>query len=462
MRRCVLLACATLALAADLPTSVGYVNDFAGKLALPDRQALENRLRDYESTTSNEVAVVIVESLDGESVDAYANRLFNAWGVGKKERNNGVMLLWAPAERKVRLEVGRGLEDAIPNTAAADIVRAVSARFRREDYVGGLNAGVDAIVARLDTAAPASAGGPTEAPMQVPVETSVESWHGRYWPMYAAIAAGGLAVFFVVMARRGKRIRWAASVPRDLESMAVMLDGGEALRTKAVSALDKLRQEAPPEAWEEFPAVVAGAAAEFASMRDELAAIGAMPRQEYGDLRRVDGELSRWRDGFSRLSGRLNAVGARLDSFHFCRERSQVLLGELREALQRRGQESGWGASAKMVRAATDTYARAATAATANPANWLLVYDLLMDTEECLEYADNPGGFRRMNRTRNWMVDDVDSPALALMMLQPDWSAASDVDTSSSMDSSGFSSGDFSGGDSGGGVSDGGGASSDY
>jgi len=189
---------------------------------------------------------------------------------------------------------------------------------------------------------------------------------------------------------------------------------------------------------------------------------GVLTGAGFGDLRRVDGELSRWRDGFSRLSGRLNAVGARLDSFHFCRERSQVLLGELREALQRRGQESGWGAAAKLVQAASDTYARAVTAAAANPANWLLVYDLLMDAQECLECADNPGGFRRMNRTRNWMADDVDSPALALMMLQPDWSAASDVDTSSSMDSSGFSSGDFSGGDSGGGVSDGGGASSDY
>jgi uncharacterized membrane protein YgcG len=449
-------------LAADLPTSVGYVNDFAGKLAPSDRQVLENRLRDYESTTSNEVAVVIVESLDGESVDAYANRLFNAWGVGKKERNNGVMLLWAPAERKVRLEVGRGLEDAIPNTAAVDIVRTVSARFRQEDYVGGLNAGVDAIVARLDAAAPTSAGAPTEAPMQAPLQVPVESWHGRYWPMYAAIAVSVLVLFQLAMGRRQRRIRWAAAVPRDLESMAVLLDGGEDLRTKAVSALDNLRQEAPQEVWDEFPAVVAGAVGELAGLRNDLASIGAMPLQEYYDLRRVHKELERWRAGFSRLSDRINAVGARLDSFHFCRERSQVLLGELREALQRRGQESGWGASAKMVQAATDTYARAETAAAANPANWLLVYDLLMDAGECLEYADNPGGFRRMNRTRNWMVDDVDSPALALMMLQSNWSAGSDVDTSSSMDSSGFSSGDSGGGDSGGGVSDGGGASSDY
>ena len=70
MRRYTLFAFATLALAADLPKSVGYVNDFAGRLSPSERQALENGLRDYESATSNEVAVAIVESLDGESVDA--------------------------------------------------------------------------------------------------------------------------------------------------------------------------------------------------------------------------------------------------------------------------------------------------------------------------------------------------------------------------------------------------------
>ena len=141
MRRCVLLAFATLAMAADLPKSVGYVNDFAGQLSLSERQALENRLREYERATTNEVAVAIVESLDGESVDAYANRLFNSWGIGKKERNNGVLLLWAPAERKVRIEVGMGLEGAIPNTAAAEIVRTVTTLFRQQEYVRGLNAG---------------------------------------------------------------------------------------------------------------------------------------------------------------------------------------------------------------------------------------------------------------------------------------------------------------------------------
>jgi uncharacterized membrane protein YgcG len=86
-----------------------------------------------------------------------------------------------------------------------------------------------------------------------------------------------------------------------------------------------------------------------------------------------------------------------------------------------------------------------------------------MDAQECLECADNPGGFRRMNRTRNWMTDDLDSPALALMMMPSVWGGGSDVGTSSSMDSGGFSGGDSGGGgDFGGGDSGGGGASSDY
>jgi uncharacterized protein len=454
-----LLAFATLALAADLPKSVGYVNDFAGQLSLSERQALENRLREYERATTNEVAVAIVESLDGESVDAYANRLFTSWGIGKKERNNGVLLLWAPVERKVRIEVGMGLGGAIPNTAAAEIVGTVTTLFRHEEYVRGLNAGVDAILARLDT------DGPRYGSSSVPAtEIPLESPRDRSWPLTLTAAVAGLAGLLVLMWRRGKRIRLAASVPRDLESLALILDDGEARRTAAVAALDKLRREAPQAVWEELAATVAGAGGELAGLRDELASIGAMPRQEYGELTRADLALKRWQGRFAQLREKLSAASGRLDSFHYCREHSALLLNELRESLDRRGPQSDSGAAAKLVQAANDTYARAVTAAAANPANWLLVYDLLMDAQECLECADNPGGFRRMNRTRNWMADDLDSPALALMMMMPsDWGGGSDVDTSSSMDSGGLSGGDSGGGgDFGGGDSAGGGASSDY
>ena len=459
MRPCLLLAFATLALAADLPKSVGYVNDFAGRLSLSERQALESRLRDYERATSNEVAIAIVESLDGESIDAYANRLFKSWGVGKKERNNGVLLLWAPAERKVRVEVGVGLEGAIPNATAAQIVRTVTTLFRQEEYVRGLNAGVDAIVARLDADGPRY--GDSAAPPAT--EVPVESRPNQNLLLIPAAAAAGLIALIVVLWRRGQTRQLAASVPKDLARAAASLAEWETTQKAAVAALDKLRQEAPPEAWEEFPAVLANAGAELSELQGELASIHAMPQQELGDLRRAHRGLQRWRDSFALLRDRLAAVDVRLDSFHYCREHAQLMLNELRETLQRRGQENGWGSPAKLVQAASDTYALAVKAVAANPVNWLLVYDLLIDTQECLQCADDPGGFRRSSRTRNWMADDVNSPALALMMMQPGWNSGSGVDTSGVADSSSFGGGDSGGGgDFGGGDSGGGGASSDY
>src|ERR1700736_3703416 len=101
---------AAFASAANYPRATGYVNDFAERLSPADRDALERKLRDYGRTTSIEVVVAIVPSLEGESVERYANGLFHAWGIGKRGKDNGVLFLWAPSERKLRIEVGSGLE----------------------------------------------------------------------------------------------------------------------------------------------------------------------------------------------------------------------------------------------------------------------------------------------------------------------------------------------------------------
>src|SRR5262249_22999059 len=100
MTRILLLVFAALAFAEDLPKPAGFVSDIAGKLTPAGRQALENKLSAYEQATSNELAVAIVPSLGGQAVEEYSNRLFKSWGIGKKDRNNGVLLLWAPKERK--------------------------------------------------------------------------------------------------------------------------------------------------------------------------------------------------------------------------------------------------------------------------------------------------------------------------------------------------------------------------
>src|SRR5688572_33269944 len=101
--------------AGAFPRPSGHVNDFAQVLTEDDRVYLENFLRSIERDTTAEVVVATVTSLDGMTIEEYANRLFADWGIGKRQRDNGVLLLVAPNDREVRIEVGYGLEGTIPD-----------------------------------------------------------------------------------------------------------------------------------------------------------------------------------------------------------------------------------------------------------------------------------------------------------------------------------------------------------
>jgi len=127
----------------DFPKPVGRVNDFAGVLDASVEAELDQLLADLERKTSSEVAVAVVKSLDGRSVEEYANRLFKAWGVGQAKQDNGVLVVVAPTEREMRIEVGYGLEGVLPDGLAGQIIREqFTPRFRDDDYPGGIRDGV--------------------------------------------------------------------------------------------------------------------------------------------------------------------------------------------------------------------------------------------------------------------------------------------------------------------------------
>jgi len=133
---------------AAFPKPAGYVNDGAGVLDVKARAELGALLRDVEQQTSAEIALVTVPSLDGMTVEEYANRLFKQWGIGKKGRDNGVLVLVAPTERKVRIEVGYGLEPVLPDGLAGEIMRtAFLPRFKEGDYPRGIRDGLRRITA---------------------------------------------------------------------------------------------------------------------------------------------------------------------------------------------------------------------------------------------------------------------------------------------------------------------------
>jgi uncharacterized protein len=156
LRRAILVVgCLLVALApgawGDMPAAPeGWVSDFAGILSEKTKAQITSLLDDTKKSTGAEIAVVTVSSLEGMTVEEYAVRLFERWGIGEKEKDNGVLLLIAPNERKVRIEVGYGLEPVITDGRAGDIIReTILPFFRAGDYDQGVLQGSMQIAALI-------------------------------------------------------------------------------------------------------------------------------------------------------------------------------------------------------------------------------------------------------------------------------------------------------------------------
>ncbi len=131
----------------------GYVNDFAGVFGAEDKAALEAKLRSFEETTGNEIAVVAIKSLGGDTIENYANELFGDWGIGKEGKDNGALFLFAVDDREMRIEVGYGLEGVLTDAQSYWIIQNVAApAFRDGNYYLGASGAADKIMAALSGA----------------------------------------------------------------------------------------------------------------------------------------------------------------------------------------------------------------------------------------------------------------------------------------------------------------------
>lgn len=133
------------------PPPTGPVFDQANILPPADEAALDAKLREYSARTGRSIVVATVNSLEGETIEMYAVKLFEAWGIGGKESDQGLLLLVAPNERQVRIEVGYGLHQYVTDALSGRIIRGeIAPRFKAGDMAGGINAGVSALIAQLD------------------------------------------------------------------------------------------------------------------------------------------------------------------------------------------------------------------------------------------------------------------------------------------------------------------------
>jgi uncharacterized protein len=146
-----LLVCTANALAAaDFPSLTGRVVDAASLLPEDVQQQLEQQLEQHEQETSNQVVVVTLPSLQGYAIDDYGYQLGRHWGIGQAERDNGVLLIVAPNEREVRIEVGYGLEGVLTDAGSHAIIEdVILPQFRDNHYEAGILQGVNAILGTL-------------------------------------------------------------------------------------------------------------------------------------------------------------------------------------------------------------------------------------------------------------------------------------------------------------------------
>jgi len=137
-----MMVLSTVARGQDVPYLSGRVNDYAGMLSSGVARDLEERLRAHEEQTSNQVVVLTVATLEGNVIEDFSIRVAEAWKLGQRDKDNGVLFLIVRDDRKLRIEVGDGLEGVLTDARCSQIIRhEVVPRFKNGDFDGGINAG---------------------------------------------------------------------------------------------------------------------------------------------------------------------------------------------------------------------------------------------------------------------------------------------------------------------------------
>ena len=194
------LIAANIAHATDVPYLTGRVTDNADILSPSMKKTLTERLKAHEDSTGNQIAVLTVPSLEGESIEGYAEAVFKEWKLGQKGKDNGILLIVAPQDRRMRIEVGYGLEGTIPDSVAGSIIRnAITPKFKSGDYDGGVDAGISAILTVLET-------GKTEFAETAKAEAKESSFSGIEAPdmplteklLFGAFIFGIIGLFTVI------------------------------------------------------------------------------------------------------------------------------------------------------------------------------------------------------------------------------------------------------------------------
>ncbi|MEN5363072.1 TPM domain-containing protein [Brevundimonas intermedia] len=202
----------------DFPPLTGRVVDQANLLDPATEQALTEKLAALEAGSTDQLVVVTVNSLQDQEIEDYGYQLGRVWGIGQKENDNGALLIVAPNERKVRVEVGYGLEPILTDAFSSQVIRDdILPSFRDGDYQAGVVKGVDALIAQLSLD-PAEAQARAQAAVAQQTDTKAES-------IIPIVIIAAIFLFMFLIAMRSGRGR------RSNVGSVLLWAGSEALRS---------------------------------------------------------------------------------------------------------------------------------------------------------------------------------------------------------------------------------------
>jgi uncharacterized protein len=131
----------------DVPRLQGYVNDYAGMISPSAKSKIEEELRTFEQSDSTQVVILTIPSLEGENIEEFSIKVAEAWKIGQQQKDNGVLFVVSKQERKIRIEVGRGLEGKLTDLMAGRIIdQVIKLKFQQGDFDGGFITGVSALI----------------------------------------------------------------------------------------------------------------------------------------------------------------------------------------------------------------------------------------------------------------------------------------------------------------------------
>ncbi len=178
-----------------------YVTDLTGTLKTDELSALRMKLRKFFDSTSTQIVVLIIPSLNGEPVENVANAIFRFNGIGTKSKNNGVLLLISKGERKIRLEVGYGLEGIMPDAISKQIIKNnIGPELKKDNFYKGIDNGINAIIAV------------TKGEYSVDAKKQTENTDWASIVIAIVLVVMGLGVVLILfLARKGRNITWTKS-----------------------------------------------------------------------------------------------------------------------------------------------------------------------------------------------------------------------------------------------------------